>query len=239
MTTCPVTARLPAIAALLCLTASGCAVTTPGTAMPAAAPPSTTAETLPGLMLPAVDVGAALSGTGTAGADVVVTRDVSAPWDDSAHLTESLGCLALAGAAQRAVYADSGWTALHGQVLREPPTATWAHFATQAVVLFPNAEAAGDFFARSRQSWASCADREMTYPQQLVGDQVWSIGPVTADRDMLAVSRTQRGPERWSCQRALTVHGNTAVDVEACDLDGPTSAATVIARAIADRLPST
>ena len=230
---------MPAIAALLCLTASGCDVTTAGTAMPVAAPPVTTAETLPGLMLPAADIGSALSGSGTAGADVVVTREVSAPWDDSARLTEGLGCLALAGAAQRAVYADSGWTALHGQVLREPPTAQWAHFATQAVVLFPTAEAAGDFFARSRRSWATCADREMTYPQQLVGDQVWSIGPVTVDRDLIAVSRSQRSPERWSCQRALTVHGNTAVDVEACDLDGPTSAATVIARAIADRLPST
>ena len=244
MTTYPVTARVPAIAALLCLTATGCAVTTHGTAMPVAAPPSATAETLPSLMLPAADVGSALSGSalsgsGLSGPDVVVTRDVSAPWDDSAHVTESTGCLALAGAAQRAVYADSGWTALHGQVLREPPTAQWAHFATQAVVLFPTAEAAGDFFARSRQSWAGCADREMTYPQQLVGDQVWSIGPVTVDRDMLAVSRTQRSPERWSCQRALTVRGNTAVDVEACDLDGPTSAATVIARAITDRLPST
>jgi len=34
------------------------------------------------------------------------------------------------------------------------------------------------------------------------------------------------------------VHSNVAVDVEACSLDGPTSAASTIAGQIAGRLPS-
>ncbi|MFY9336295.1 MAG: sensor domain-containing protein [Mycobacterium sp.] len=225
--------RAPAIAALLCLTVSGCATTTAGIATPAADAPLTTAETLPSLLLSASGIGSALSGT-----DMVVTRDVAEPWDDSARLTEGPGCLAVAGAAQRGVYADTGWTAMHGQVLREPPTAQWSHFATQAVVLFPNAAAAGEFFTRSRDSWAGCSNRDLGYPQPLGPEQLWSIGPVGLERDILSVSRVQRGPQSWSCQRALTVHGNVAVDVEACSLDGPTAAATAIAGAIADRLPT-
>lgn len=227
------TSRVATIAALVCLAAGGCASTTAGTAMPAGNAPLTTAEALPTLLLPAAEVGAAMSG-----ADLVVTREVTAPWDDGARLAEGAGCLAVAGAAQRSVYADSGWTALHGQILREPPASQWSHFATQVVVLFPTAEAAGDFFARSRDLWAGCADRELAYPQQLAPEQLWSIGPAAVDDDVLALTRTQRSPERWSCQRALRVHRNVAVDVEACDLDGPTSAAAAIAATIAGRLPT-
>ena len=59
-----------------------------------------------------------------------------------------------------------------------------------------------------------------------------------AERDMISVSRAQRSPQQWSCQRALTVRGNVAVDIEACSLDGPTDAAAAIAGAIGERLPA-
>lgn len=231
------TSRRPAIAALLCLTGlapltGACATTTAGTAMPAAAPPTATAENLASLLLPAADVSAALPTR-----DMVVTRDVTALWFDSTHVAEGLGCLAVGGAAQRGVYADSGWTAVHGQVLRDSPTTPgWSHFATQAVVLFNSARAAEDFFTRSRQLWASCSNRELTYQQQLAPEQLWSIGPVGVEGGVLAVSREQRSPQRWSCQRALTVQGQVVVDVEACALDASTTAATTIARSIADRI---
>lgn len=64
------------------------------------------------------------------------------------------------------------------------------------------------------------------------------MGQISTDHDVLAVSREEQSPERWACQRALTVHGNVAVDVEACSADGPTSAAAAIARQIADRMPA-
>lgn len=228
------TNRLPAIAALLGLTVSGCAATTAGTATPAAPAPMATADTLDTFLLLGGQVSAAFGGA----TDLAVTRDVTAPWNDSAPLSDrGLGCLAIAGAAQSGVYAGSGYTAMHGQVLREPPTSgSWSHFATQAVVLFPTAASAAAFFTRSRGDWADCSSRELTYAQQPAPEQVWSIGPVSVDRDVLAVSRTQRSPQRWSCQRALTVHGNVAVDVEACSLDGPTTAATQMARTITERL---
>jgi len=228
--------RLPALTAVLCLAVSGCASTTAGTAMPSAPIPPTTAQTLPALLLSAPDVADVLGG-----GELVVTGEVSAPWNDAAHFQgpDEAGCLAIAGAAQQAVYADAGWTTLHGQVLREPPSArTWSHFATQAVMLFGDAAAASGFLRAQRQSWTGCSARELRYTQPLAPDQIWTVGPVQADRDLLTVSREQRSPEHWFCQRALTVHANVGIDVEACTLDGPTAAAAAIVGRIGDRLPS-
>lgn len=218
---------------LLCLMLSGCAGTTAGIAMPAAPLPAATAETLADLLLSAPEVGSAL-GAGS----LVATREVSSPWNDSAHF-DNTDCLAVSGAAQKGVYEGTGWTGMRGQVLREPPaTPVWSHYAVQAVVLFPTAAAAADFFTRSQNSWGGCSDRELTYAQQPAPDQVWSVGPVRTERDVLTVSRTQRGPQQWSCQRALSVRGSVAVDIEACSLDGPTTAAASIAGLIDERLPS-
>lgn len=224
--------RLPAIAALLCLSVSGCSAVTAGTAMSGRAP-LTGPDGLSALLLPAPDVGAALSSD-----DVVVTTDVTKAWNDSAHFAD-VNCLAIAGAAQQGVYAGSGSTAVHGQVLREPPTAPeWSHYAVQAVVSFPTAQAAADFFTASQRGWAACSNRQLNYAQPVGPDQVWSVGATSTEHDVLAVSRVQQSPQRWACQRALTVHSNVAVDVEACSLDGPTSAASAIAGRIAGRLPA-
>ncbi|MGY4712075.1 sensor domain-containing protein [Mycolicibacterium sp. CBM1] len=228
------TPRLPLIAAVLCLSVSGCSAMTSGTAMPAQQAPLTSPDALPTLLLPAPDVGTALSSD-----DVVVTTDVDKAWNDSAHFAD-VNCLAIAGAAQQGVYASSGSTAIHGQVLRDPPTAPqWSHYAVQAVALFPTAQAATDFFTASQRSWAGCADRQLNYAQPIGPDQVWSVGRADTDHGVLAVSRVQRSPQQWACQRALTVHSNVAVDVEACSLDGPTTAASAIAGQIAQRVPAT
>ena len=224
------------LAAGLCLAVAGCAPTTAGTAMPAPPIPPATADTLPSLLLSADDVGAALGAT-----EIVVSNEVSAPWNDAAHFQSAAqsGCLAIAGAAQKTVYADTGWTAIHGQVLREAPTARqWSHFVAQSVTLFRDAAAAAGFIDAQRISWAGCSNRELRYAQPMMPDQVWAVGPTRAEHDMLTVSREQAGPQHWFCQRALAVHASVGVDVEACSLDGPTSAAAEIARQIGDRLPA-
>ena len=235
----PVTTRLPVIVGLMCLAISGCTATTTGAALPAAPIPPTTAESLPALLLSAPEVAAALDGD-----ELTITSDVSRMWNDSHMMTDggrvdAAGCLAIVGAAQQGVYAESGWTGMHGQVLREPPTAPkWSHYTVQAVVLFPTAAAAVDFFTKSQSSWAGCSDRELTYPQAPAPEQLWSVGPSRTSLGVLTVSRTQRGPQRWFCQRALTVRASVAVDVEACSLDAPTSAAAAIASMIGERLPT-
>jgi hypothetical protein len=228
--------RLVPLAAVLCLAVAGCSPTTAGTAMPAPPIPPTTAETLPALLLSADDVAGVLDAE-----EIVVSSEVGAPWNDAMHFPSAAqtGCLAIAGAAQQAVYADAGWTALHGQVLREPPTAEqWSHFATQAVVLFRDAPAAAGFLDAQATSWAGCSNRELRYAQPMMPDQVWAVGPTRSERSTLTVSREQSSPQHWFCQRALTVRAGVGVDVEACSLDGPTSAAAEIARRIGERLPA-
>lgn len=227
---------LPAMIAVLCLALSGCAGTTAGTALPSAPLPTPTTDNLPTLLLSPSDVGAAFGG-----ADLAVSADVTQPWNDVAHFqgVGEGGCLAIAGAAQKGVYADTGWTALHGQVLREPSTApSWTHFATQSAVLFGDRAAALKFFATQRLSWGGCSDRELRYTQSMAPDQVWTVGSVGAERAMVTVSREQRSPQHWFCQRALTVQAAVVVDVEACSQDGPTSAAASIAARIGDRVPA-
>ena len=116
------TTRLAVLLGGLCITVGGCAATTAGTALPMAPIPPTTADTLSALLLSASEVGTALAGGDPAGDDLVVTRDVRELWNDGARF-DSTDCLAIGGAAQKGVYADSGWTGMHGQILREPPTA--------------------------------------------------------------------------------------------------------------------
>jgi PknH-like extracellular domain len=229
--------RLPVLAALLCLAVSGCETTVAGTAAPVGGPGATggslvNIEALPGLLLGGSDVNAAMSANG-----MVVTRDVNTTWDDSAHIADK-NCLAVSGAAQEAVYAGSGWTATRSQVLREPPGPdVWAHYVTQAVVVFPTATAAATFFTASMDSWANCSNRQLTYPAQFGPDQIWSIGASTVSADVLAISKIQDGPQRWGCQRALTVRSNVAIDIEACSLDQTNTGATAIAHQISARLP--
>lgn len=225
--------RVAAIAALLCVPLSACTATVAGTASPTPPAPLTTSETLPALLLSASDVGSMMSS-----GDIAVVRDVDKFWNDAARL-DNANCLAIAGTAQQAVYADSGATAVHSQILREPPTSpSWSHYAVQAVVLFPSNSAASAFYEASRRSWAGCSDRQLNYPQPIGPAQLWSVGPTSTDHDILAVSRIEQTPDRWSCQRALTVHSNVAIDIEACSIAGTPTAATAIARQIAGRLPA-
>jgi len=225
--------RVAAIAAVLCAPLSACTATVAGTASPTPPAPLATSETLPSLLLSASDIGSVMSS-----GDIAVVRDADTFWNDAARL-DNADCLAIAGTAQRAVYADSGATAVHSQVLREPPTSpSWSHYAVQAVVLFPTSQAASAFYETSRHSWAGCADRQLNYPQPIGPAQLWSIGPTSTDHDVLAVSRNEQTPDRWLCQRALTVHSNVAIDIEACSVEGPPTAAAAIARQIAGRLPA-
>lgn len=47
-------------------------------------------------------------------------------------------------------------------------------------------------------------------------DVVWTVGAVTDDNGTLSTSQVQEGGDGWTCQRALTVRNNVAVDIVAC-----------------------
>jgi hypothetical protein len=153
-------------------------------------------------------------------------------------------CLYAVDAALAPVYANSGNTAVHGEldVVPAPPGSSDPPPDTdQFVVLFPSAEQANAFFTASTQKWPACADHEDTTPAD--GDNppvTWKVGPVSNTNGVLSVnikvSATKNGQTAsQNCQRALTVRNNVVIDTQACTTIAG-NAAVAIANQIAGKV---
>ena len=118
------------------------------------------------------------------------------------------------------------------------PTGQPGHFVIQSVVAFPSRRDADDFFGRTARRWAPCADR--TFVSRRGGGDAagsWRFGPVSAVDSMLWMTQHQERSRGWSCQRALRVSNNVAIDVLACKHYSSDEAATIV-HGIDARLPS-
>ena len=115
-------------------------------------PPPVAEAALKGLLLSPEEINAAMGAT-----DMKVTNSRSGMSDDSATTTPK-ECLAIDGSAQAQVYAGSGFMAERDQTLGLQEGDNLTHFVEQAVVLFPTAKQAGEFFTASAQQWPACHD---------------------------------------------------------------------------------
>jgi hypothetical protein len=217
---------LAVTAAMSCAVVSaGCGATTQGTAVmpttrPLIARPLVERE-LSGLLLSADQIDAAM---GVTNMTVTETRTSMA---DNAAVMAPPECLAIDGAAEIRVYADSGYVAERDQSLSDGDTLD--HYVKQAVVLFPTADQAKAFLAASAQQWPTC--REYTHTQSRTR---WSVGSVADSNDTLTVTATEQeaqAPGR-ACGRALELHNNVIADVNTCSAD-PGDSASKIADQIA------
>lgn len=164
--------------------------------------------------------------------DMAVTRTHTALSDDSATM-EPRECLAVDGAGQEQVYADSGYTGVREQALSEGDD--FEHYADQAVIAFPSAERAAEFFAAAAQQWPAC--HAYTHLQS---GTTWTAGPISNADGMLSTVAAQDNAGNdvsWACGRALTVANNVVVDVNTCSAD-PKDTAVVIAGQIAAKVPN-
>jgi len=136
-------------------------------------------------------------------------------------------CLAIDGAAEARVYANSGFRAERDQSLNDGDNFT--HYLKQAVVLFPVVEKAGAFFDASAQQWPGC--RQYTHTQS--GSQ-WSVGPISNANGTLGTTATQQHARAtgWGCGRTLAHRNNVIIDINTCSAD-PADAALKIADQIA------
>jgi PknH-like extracellular domain len=136
-------------------------------------------------------------------------------------------CLAIDGAAEAPVYADSGYWAERDQSLNNGDDFT--HYLKQAVVLFPTIEKAGEFVDASAERWATC--RGYTHTQS--GSQ-WTVGPISNAGGTLSVTATEQDAAApgWGCGRALTHENNIVIDVNTCSAD-PADSAVKIAEQLA------
>jgi serine/threonine-protein kinase len=191
---------------------------------------------LQGLLLTPDQIDATMGTTGT-----TVTETTTVMEDNSDHVADK-SCRPLAGNVIAPVYAGSGWRAFREQVIREPGD-KWTHGVDQGVVLFSSAHDAGAFFAASAQQWPACANRQFTTTVAGKPNQVWTVGPVSNASGVLSATDTRNVSPGWdweSCQRALTVANNVAIDVEACNLnpsDSQANDAVNIVNQIAANVP--
>ena len=171
---------------------------------------------LAGLLLDPDQANAAMGATAMA-----LTHDQNAMSDNSATMAPA-ECLALDGAAEATVYADSGSSADHDQTLNDGDQFT--HYLKQAVVLFPTIDKADAFFEASAQEWPSCHQ----YSHLQSGTQ-WSVGQVSNASGVLSTIATEQDAAApgWGCGRALAVQNNVIVDVNTCSTNPADSASKV------------
>lgn len=224
--------QLAAIAAIAALAASTAACGGDKRAAPSSSSTSTTTTTatkpplaqpaLANLLLTPSEVDAALGVTGSKTLEPISQPKGDNPTDvfpQSYKFPDE--CLYVMGPAEASVYGGSGFTAVQGErdgTSSDPGTPD----VQQTVVLFPSAQQATAFFTVSAQRWPGCANRGDTVPGE--GDNptvTWKVGPVANTSGVLSTATSltlTKGDQSMSgtCQRALTVRNNVAVDVEAC-----------------------
>ena len=211
--------------AAICVLIPGC-----GSTISNAVSPTTTRSMIPrplvereltGLLLSPEQVNVAMAAAG-----MTVTNTQTAMSDNSATMAP-LECLAIDGAAEAPVYANSGYRAERDQSLNDGDNFT--HYLKQAVVLFPTVEKARAFFDTSAQQWPAC--RHYTHTQS--GSQ-WSVGQISNANGVLSTTATQHDASApgWGCGRALALRNNVIADINTCSAN-PADSALKIADQIA------
>jgi serine/threonine kinase PknH len=197
-----------------------------------AGPTPVTSAALQGLLLSPDQLDTAMGTTG-----MTVTGTVTTPPDGSGQVPDQT-CIPLEGAGQAAAYANSGWDAVSGQRVADP---SHAHVVEQIVVSFPSAQDAHTFFTSSAQGWPSCANRQHDENTAAGQRQVHTVGPVSNTNGTLSATVTgvlTRNGGSATCERALTVANNVAIDIDACGVT-PSGAGVNIADQIATKIPTT
>ena len=210
------------------VSSSSSATSTPAAAAPSG-PLSTTA--LSGLLLSPERV-AGMVGA----AELVQESFADSVIDDSEKLLQK-DCIGVMAPAQHLVYGDAGWTGVRSQALRIAGDGPRLYAVIQAVISFPNADAAKKLLAEQQSQWASCSGRTLTvtFPAP-PSPQLWTAG-TPADMDgTMTMTQTLKDGGGMQCQRALTVRNNVAVDVSACRYDIAEQAYD-IAHGIAAKIP--
>jgi len=154
-------------------------------------------------------------------------------------------CLYILGPVGTPVYAGSGNTAVSGDDDVTSLNNDQDIDLAQALVLFPSAKEANDFFTTSSQRWPACADRQFTMPASSdLPELSWKTGPFSNANananGTLSVTVTNTvnfnsPPTIITFQRVLTVHNNVAIDIALMRKD-PADFGVKVAGQIADKV---
>jgi PknH-like extracellular domain len=211
--------------AVICGLVAGCGNTVgnaePTTTTPSMIPRPLVERELVKLLLSPEQVNAAMGATG------MTVTDTQTSMSDSSATMAPPECLAIDGAAEATVYADSGFRAVRDQSLNDGDNFT--HYLKEAVVLFPLVEKAGAFLEASAQRWPAC--HQYTHLQS--GTQ-WSVGQLSTADGTLSTTATEQEASApgWGCGRALALKNNVIIDINTCSAN-PADSAVKIANQIA------
>jgi PknH-like extracellular domain len=220
--------RLAAVAvAGICILIAGCSSTkgnAESTHTQTMIPRPLVERELAELLLSPEQVNVAMGVTG------MTVRTTQTSMSDNSATMAPPECLAVDGAAEGPVYANSGYWAERDQSLNDGDN--FAHYLKQAVVLFPTMEKAGAFFDASAGQWPVC--RQYTHTQS---ESQWSVGPVSNANGMLSTTATQQNASDlgWGCGRALALRNNVIIDINTCSAN-PADSALKIADQIAAKV---
>ncbi|MGO9506985.1 MAG: sensor domain-containing protein [Mycobacterium sp.] len=212
---------------------SGPASSTAKSTTTTATRPPVAQPALDGLLLTADEVNAAM---GTSGL-TLLPQNGTAMQDDYDKKWPP-DCFFASSSAENPAYAGSGFTAVRLQVAAttSPPTdqSVAPPSATTGLVLFPSGNEASAFFTTSSQRWAACADRQFTVPPEKPEDpeQRFQTTPLTNANGVLSLTLTGTAVgaginSAMTCQRALSVRNNVAIDITTCGKDPGTTAVTI------------
>lgn len=222
-------ALIVALSALL----AGCTATTGGTVVPAPTlghvPALLGASDLEGLLL---DTDALDTVMGAKGLNVIHSGD-----EMYTNHTPDDECLATWVNVHHDVYADSHWTGVRRQDVRESAD-EYDHIVFQSVVSFPEALDAHNQYSSQIPLWARCDNKQLN--ERSVNDpddpdNIWTLGASKEQDGVLTMSRVAEGGDGWSCQRALTSANNVVIDIDACT-DNVSDQGEQIAKKIAQKI---
>lgn len=212
---------------------AGCSVLTGGDPLPADTdgPRPVRASALRDALLDSTEISDIM---GTSGMTIRDTR--LRLFDGSLQFTDR-ACMAAWTPAEQTVYAHTGSTAVVAQTLSETPGRS-SHFVVQAAVDFPSRADAAAFFANTAQKWTLCGNQ--TFVTKRGGGDAsasWTFDSVSKADSTLWMTQRQENGSGWSCQRALRVSNNIAIDALACKFYAADEAVTIV-HGIDARLPS-
>ncbi|ORA83289.1 sensor domain-containing protein [Mycobacterium malmoense] len=218
-------------AAGLCLMLTGCTVSTIG--RPAAAPdlghwqpPPILSSRLGNLLLSESDVNV------VGGTTAMALRRPISEMSHSDGLGTNRNCLDAYSPIEAAVYQDSNWVAVQGQLLDNVHSRVDAHMhaLVQAVVGFRDADAAQQFFSRAEPRWSACANRTLTITQPDQDPVSWALGELVTSDTALTIMQTLDGVDGFACQRAMGVRNNIIIDALWCGFDTTNQAGEVVTK---------
>lgn len=227
--------RCAGIAACVALLA-GCTVIANGPAVPAAslgrAPQPVSVKTLERYLLPPEQLNSLIGAK-----EMFVKNSFSRMYGAN---TAANDCAATWQVPWGPVYDGNGWTAVRGQYLQGMrPDSTFERKMWQAVVAFPLPVDAQAFYTKQVASWRTCDGRrlnERNLDDPADSDIFWILGDSTDEDATLSIQLHQEGHNDWSCQTALTIRNNVAVNTLVCGT-GVKTQAEAVATAIAKKIP--